>query len=119
MADLDAENLGYMVRNEGYSYIEAAEDYYERRLQEDSRAELFLENNSLEDVKQLIYEELVFLELRDKLACTNDYEERKYLDELLHGGEAVWLNIVKEKAPDTYNFIKSLEQSLPEMGEFK
>ncbi len=119
MADLDAENLGYMVRNEGYSYIEAAEDYYERRLQEDSRAELFLENNSLEDVKQLIYEELVFLELRDKLACTNDYEERKHLDELLHGGEDVWLNIVKEKAPNTYNFIKSLEQSLPEMGEFK
>lgn len=120
LADLDAENIGHMVRNEGYTYIEAVEDYYGRRLLKDTRAKLFLENNDLKEIKRAIYDGTVLIELVDKKSYTNSHEEFMQLDELYkYENESSWLKILKDIAPDSYNFIRSLEASTPEMGDYK
>ena len=118
MADLDAENIGYIVREEEYSYILAVEDYYERRLLKDNRADLFLERNDMGKVKQLIYNEIFFSEYVSKMCSTNDIEERKKIEEL-YKVEDNWLKLLKDRAPDTYNFIRSLEERLPQMEDFQ
>lgn len=120
MADLDAENIGHMIRNEEYSYINAVRDYYDRRLLEDNRAKVFLENNSLEDVKKLLYDDLIMPDYAYKSASTNVYEERIKIDELYkYENDFNWMKILRDKSPDTYNFFRSLEALLPEIGEFE
>lgn len=118
MADLDAENIGYIVREEEYSYILAIEDYYDRRLLKDNRADLFLEKTDLGRVKQLIYNELFISEYVSKICSTNDFEERKKIEEL-YKIEDNWMKMLKDRAPDTYNFIRSLEEGLPQMEDFQ
>lgn len=116
MADLDAENIGYMVKNEGLSYIVAIEDYYETK--KDKRAVLFLKETDIKEVKQLIFDELFLHEYVDKIVSTNDFEERKKIEELYKVGDN-WLKMLKDRAPNTYNFIRSLEKSFPHMEDFK
>ena len=119
MADLDAENIGDMVRNEGFTYIEAVEDYYGSCLLKRNRAKIFLEKNDFKEIKRAIYDRTVFIELVDKKSYTNVHEELMQLDELYkYENESSWLKILKDRAPDSYNFIRSLKQSLPEMGEY-
>lgn len=118
MADLDAENIGYIVREEKYSYIVAIEDYYDNRLLKDNRADLFLEKTDIGRVKQLIYNEIFISEYASKMSSTNDIEERKKIEEL-YRVEDNWMKMLKERAPDTYNFIRSLEERLPQMEDFQ
>lgn len=118
MADLDAENIGYIVREEEYSYILAIEDYYDRRLLKDNRADLFLEKTDIGRVKQLIDNELFISEYVSKICSTNDIEERKKIEEL-YKIEDNWMKMLKDRVPDTYNFIRSLEERLPQMEDFQ
>jgi len=51
----------------------------------------------------------------------DDFKAKTELIELYNFESSNWLTLLKnDKAPSTYNFIRSLEQSppLPEMGEF-
>lgn len=119
--DLDAENIGDMIRSEGYSYIKATEDYYEKRLQEDNRAELFLKKNPIQVIKQLIYNGLILPERTDKISSTRGTEQcdvyEKYYD---IQNESVWLDeLLKDKSLGGYNFIRSLEAELSDIGDFK
>jgi len=121
MADLDAENIAHMVRHENYSFIEAVQVYYGERLLEDNRAEQFLKYNSLSEVKESIFEELIRPILNVKLSVTNGYQAIEQLKEQ-YKRESFWMDLLKtDVAPDAYDFIRSLEQvrPLPEMGDFQ
>jgi len=121
MANLDAENIAHMVRNKNYSFLNAVEDYYGRLL-DAKRAKIFLEENNLIEVKKLIYDALLLVKYNDKLSriALGDFKAKMELIELYNFESSNWLILLKnDKAPDTYNFIRSLEQELSEMGELK
>lgn len=118
-ADLDAENIAHMVKNENYSFINAFEEYYGSRILDDNRAVQFLEITNLSEVKELIFEELILPILNVKLSVTNDYQAIEQL-KAQYKLESFWKNIIKtDISADTYNFIRSLEQQLPEIGDFQ
>ncbi|GLC80086.1 DUF4280 domain-containing protein [Lacrimispora brassicae] len=117
-ADLDAENIAHMVKNENYSFLDGFEDYYGRRLLNDNRAVQFLEITKLSEVKELIFEELIRPILNVKLSVTNGYQAIEQL-KAQYKRESFWKNIIKNDiSKDTYNFIRSLEDDLPEIGDF-
>lgn len=118
IADLDAENITYLMEKEGYSYIDATKVYYSRINSNYTRAQMFLEHTSLEEVKNEIYSELVIPEIMKGLTLTEaEYRSmtpkeavkyRKHCEVAL--SEKNKMNKLKEIAPDTYNFVKSLEE---------
>ena len=93
-ADLDAENIAYMVRSQNYSFINAIEDYYEGQSKDNDK----LSRMAWDDFKG-----------KSKLIELYDYESEN------------WLNILKDdKSPAAYNFIRSLEEEPPltDMGDY-
>ncbi|MBA4536496.1 hypothetical protein H1Z61_04870 [Bacillus aquiflavi] len=91
IADLDAENIYYLIKEKQLSYQAAVNKYYKEVGIKYTRAELFTKHTTVENVKKQIFAEL----------------KVSNLDEL------------KSKAPDSYRFIRSLEENMNEMGEFK
>ena len=69
-------------------------------------------------VKQLIYNEIFLSEYVSEMCSTNNIEEKKKIEEL-YKVEDNWLKLLKDRAPDTYNFIRSLEERLPQMEDFQ
>ncbi len=117
-ADLDAANITSYMNNRELSYVEATNQYYNDLLEGQSRATIFLETTPLNEVKQKIISTFTTkLNFANKILGNN----RLPVIEL---GNAVGLNtglameIIKIIAPDTYNFIKSLEQESPTMLDY-
>ena len=106
------------MNNRELSYVEATNQYYNDLLEGQSRATIFLETTPLNEVKQKIISTFTTkLNFANKILGNN----RLPVIEL---GNAVGLNtglameIIKIIAPDTYNFIKSLEQESPTMLDY-
>ncbi|MFA8439478.1 hypothetical protein [Pueribacillus sp. YX66] len=90
-ADLDAENINYLMKTHHLSYQDAVNKYYQEVGKSYTRAELFLKHTPIEKVKEQVFSEL---KIKD-------------------------MNELKEKAPETYNFIRSLEENKHEMGSYE
>lgn len=119
IADLDAENITYIMKEENYSYWEACSKYYQEVGKDYTRAEKFLEHTDIDSVKKDIFDNLTRTEIA-KENVIPEYSENwlteeekieaevKRFDELT--SEKGQMEKLKEIAPDTYNFIKSLEE---------
>lgn len=115
IADLDAENITYMMKEEKYSYWEACDKYYREVGKDYTRAEKFLEHTDLESVKKDIFGELsmpAFIREQGAQSSTltgetSEEMTRKLAESLTEDDH---MKKLKEIAPDTYNFIRSLEE---------
>lgn len=114
-ADLDAANIGAMIKSRGISYQEAMDTYYTQLENGTSRATVFLEHTELSYVKDKIYDEMsIYLELRLSVNQATSDEEIQGIKSLLADDEYL-MNCVMEKSTNTYNFIRSLENQTSNM----
>ena len=93
-ADLDAENI-FRIIIQGKTTIEAIEEYYSSFSSTVNRATTFLGHISYETVRDKVFNHLYL----------TGYNENNLAN-------------MKEEYPDTYNFLKSLEDQLAEMGSY-
>lgn len=117
-SDLDANNIASSMLKRDLSYQEALERYYAGLDKGASRAEIFLQSTEMAYVKERIYSDLVYPDLRDQLDTIINETERKEVEKQFREDEYL-MNCLKSKAPDTYNFIKSLENVASEMGDYQ
>lgn len=114
-ADLDAANIGVMIKSRGISYQEAMDTYYTQLENGTSRATIFLEHTELSYVKDKIYDEMsICLELHLSIEQATSDEEIQEIKSLLADDEYL-MNCVMEKSKNTYNFIRSLENQTSNM----
>jgi hypothetical protein len=124
IADLDAVNITNIIKQENIPYVEAMNKYYQQVGREYTRASKFLEDTSIEEVKEKIFATLVDEKIiedyrreheRPAMEAFQDEELQRRLND-----EELKLEYLKERAPDTYNFILSLSNpfSHNEMGVF-
>lgn len=114
-ADLDAVNITNLMEKRDLTYQEAVGEYYLQLENGLSRAELFLQDTDLTYVKEKIYDQFVYPDMKEQIANTLTVEERILAQERLKDDEYL-MNYLKSKVPATYNFIRSLENGEPEMG---
>ncbi len=117
-ADLDASNIGDILLKRNISYQEAAGMYYTRLENGVTRAEIFLSHTKLTYVKERIYDELVYPDIRAQLNNVVTEPEKIKMEELFEEDDYL-MKCLKAKVPDTYNFIRSLEHGASEMGEYE
>lgn len=120
MADLDAENI-YRLITQGKSAIVAINEYYSNMTSSNTRADMFLQNISYNTVKQKVFYELIDAELY--LFMTNasnqgDIFMTKYYLDLIND-EQYHYDTIKSRYPDTYDFLKSLNDGLSEMKHYQ
>ena len=95
-------------RSKRTSYDAAASEYYALIKQDPtSRAKMFLEHTPLDKIKVAIYNEFSYQALLP-LAW----------DDNLHEIDKQYLDYLRENAPDTYNFIRSLEEGNAAMADY-
>ena len=92
ISDLDAENVTSIMKKEGIRYEEAVEKYHRMLNSGETRASLFLKDNSYKEVEQEILKRTKKKNLKD-LKKDKDYQ-------------------------DTYNFLMSLKDKRNEMGVY-
>ena len=119
MADLDAENI-YRLIIQGKTSIVSMNEYYSDMTSSNTRANIFLQHIPYSTVKQKIFYELINAKLYI------------FLSNALSQGDVVmtqyWLNLINNEQyhfdeikihyPDTYNFLKSLENRHLTMGQY-
>lgn len=91
MADLDAANIYYLMQEKTLSYQEGWNKYYEEIEIDYTRADMFKMHTDIEHVKESIFDELNVISMEE----------------------------LKLKAPESYRFIRSLEENGHEMGAYK
>lgn len=89
-ADLDAENIVYLMKKNDLTYSQAVNKYYGEVGIKYTRSELFLQNENFTDVKNQILKDLKITSMAE----------------------------LKEKQPDAYQFIKNLEHKTNELRKF-
>lgn len=92
MADLDAENI-YRLIIQGYSWADASDIYYSTLNATNTRAYVFLNHIPLNTVEEKIFNELL------------DDQENEY-------------ETIKATFPDTYNFLKSLNDRSDRLNNY-
>lgn len=119
ISDLDATNISTYMSARNISYVDASNQYYRDLYDGHSRATIFLKDTPLSDVKKMIYDDLVYWDIkvqRNMAIESRDIDKFIELSALLQD-ETYAAQQVKKTAPDTYRFIKSLEEEAPLMLE--
>jgi len=91
IADLDAANIAYLVKRNGTPLIKTLNSYYHSLSADYTRADAFVEHTSVDEVKKIILDS----------AWVNSMED------------------LKEKWPDSYRFIRNLEEGNSELEEYE
>lgn len=108
-SDLDAVNIVERMKKNHQSYLEASNNYYhELESGKTNRADEFTNHQSLDEVKDTIFRSLVpqkVYQIAPDVWGTKDRTEEESMTYL------------KENYPESYNFIKSLEQSKGDLNE--
>ena len=119
MSDLDAENI-YRLIIQGYSAIDAANEYYSNMSSSNTRANIFLQYIPYNTVKEKIFYELIDAQLYASLANASNQGNiiliNYYLD--LIKNEKYHFDTIKANYYDTYNFLKSLNDRRLTMEEY-
>lgn len=77
-----------------------------------------MSHTKLTYVKERIYDELVYPDIRAQLNNVVTEPEKIKMEELFEEDDYL-MKCLKAKVPDTYNFIRSLEHGASEMGEYE
>ena len=119
MSDLDAENI-YRLILQGKSSIEAINEYYYNMTESNTRASIFLQYIPYSTVKQKIFYELIDAKLNkfmSNASSQGDIVMTQYWLNLINNEQYHW-DTIKTDYEDTYNFLKSLEDRLPEIEDY-
>ena len=115
-ADLDAVNITNIMKEKNVSYVEAS-NYYYNQLEEKAdpntnkmtRSELFLKSTDINHVKKEIFDmvplKMVPASNKDGFRYVSRTDEEK-------------LAYIKEHYPDSYNFLRSLEERDNQLGNY-
>jgi hypothetical protein len=110
-ADLDAANITYYMRTKNMTLDEATAAYY-REINAPgagkTRADIFLEHTDLDYVKRTVVPEVAHA--YDGVYVRGQELSPQEMD--------FYIERMRETAPDTYNFIKSLEAGEADMGVY-
>ena len=119
-ADLDAENIYRIILN-SQSYLVAYHLYYHNLSADNNRADVFLSNISFNTIKTRVFGDLVDTELLIQI----EYEQNNgnpiyalYLTSLLNNEQYHW-DIIQSSCPDSYDFLKSLEDRLAFLAHYQ
>ena len=118
-ADLDSENI-YRKIIQGYSSIVAINAYYSGLSSCCNRADIFLNHISYSTAKKKVFYELIDEELITLISIAsqnNDLYSVRYYSDLLNDETYHW-NTIKSNCPDTYDFLKSLQNRLANISHF-
>ncbi len=118
-ADLDAENSYRYILN-GTSSVNAISEYYCSFSDFENRATIFLDYVPYEFICDSVFYELIDKEIINQIAQATelgDDDRVAYYFSLLEDEEYHWEQI-QEIYPDTYNFLRSLEDNLENIGEY-
>ena len=103
MSDLDAENIFHLIMKEK-TVAEAITEYYSDMALHNNRATVFLQHIPLRTVKEKIFCELIGSHL------IQEYKVKKnILSDIINYEDCLW-DSLESFYPDTYNFLKSLEE---------
>ena len=103
-ADLDSVNITSIMKKDNISFIEASNKYYKNIENGNyNRAEEFKKNIDFEKVKKDIYEQLT-IKRTDARGTTIERPSN--------------INYIKENVPQTYNFVKSLENNQNDLKNY-
>ena len=103
MSDLDAENIFRLIMKEK-TVAEAITEYYSDMALHNNRATIFLQHIPLRTVKEKIFCELIGSYL------IQEYKVKKnILSDIINYEDCLW-DSLESFYPDTYNFLKSLEE---------
>ena len=103
-ADLDAVNIVSLMKKNNSNFVTASNSYYDK-LENNvyNRAEEFKKNVDFNEVKNKIY---------------NQLSESYILEKGRIIGLPSTINYIKEKYPQTYNFIKSVENNQNDIQDY-
>lgn len=115
-ADLDAVNITNIMKEKKVSYITAS-NYYYNQLEEKAdpntdkmtRSEIFLKSTDINHVKEEIYDMVP-----PKTKLSPDGRRGTYVNQT----EEEKLAYIKEHYPDSYNFLRSLEERDNQLGNY-
>lgn len=103
-ADLDSVNITSIMKKDNISFVEASNKYYKNIENGNyNRAEEFKKNIDFEKVKKDIYEQLT-IKRTDARGTTIERPSN--------------INYIKENVPQTYNFVKSLENNQNDLKNY-
>jgi len=91
ISDLDAANIPYLMKKYGTSFLETTNHYYHNLSDNNTRANIFLEHTSLEEVTNTIFSSMYVVDMDD----------------------------LKNKYYDSYRFIKNLEAGNNELEDYE
>ena len=120
MADLDAENI-YRLIIQGYSSVDALNDYYFIMNSSNTRANIFLQYIPYSTVKQKIFYELIDAQLymfMSNASSQGDIVMTQYWLNLINN-EQYHFDEIKTKYPDTYDFLMSLDDRLLTLAHYQ
>jgi hypothetical protein len=100
IADLDSVNIYSIMRDKSdISYTEAFQEYYASLANGGNRAEIFLQGTPIVQVKNDIFNRLFSF-----------MAESPFTEENIYGMNDYLMGLTREMYPDTYNFIRNLEE---------
>ena len=91
ISDLDAANIPYLMEKYGTSFLETTNHYYHNLSDSNTRANIFLERTSLEEVTNTIFSSMIVIDMDD----------------------------LKNRYYDSYRFIKNLEARNNELEDYE
>lgn len=109
MSDLDAENI-YRIIIQGNTSIDAINTYYSQLSASNTRADIFLQHLPFNTVKGKIFYELIDAQLYSFMSNASnqgDIVMTQYYLNLINDEQYHW-DTIKSNYPDTYDFLKSL-----------
>ncbi len=116
-SDLDAENIFRYIQ-QGTNDIIAIDMYYSSLAETNTRANIFLNHIDYETVQQKIFYIVLDMEIAALISFATqngDFVSANYYISLLEN-EEYHMNYLRDNYYDTYNFLRSLQDELPEMG---
>ena len=118
-ADLDAENVFRLIIH-GMCSLDAINHYYSNLSPSNTRASVFLSYISFPTVKAMVFYHLIDKSLQQAIneaTYNNNVVLVIYLQGLMADEEYHW-DTIKNDYPDTYNFLRSLQDQLPNIAEY-
>ena len=118
-ADLDAENI-YRYISEGETSVNAINLYYSELASICNRAQKFLSYISYDTVQYKVFYELIDKKLLSLISAASQEHDVSLVNhyfELMENEQYHW-DTIKTNYPDTYNFLKSINDELPNIENY-
>ena len=112
--------MSYLAGWLGYASVNAINSYYSDLSTSCNRADVFLKYISFSTVKEKVFYEPIDKELNLLMSSASQYGNVSlvnYYTELMNDEQYHW-DTIKDSYPDTYDFLKSLQNRQPSITDY-